>query len=249
MNAGPEPLLLAESLDVGWRGRPVLRGVSFALRPGETLGIVGPNGSGKSTLLRTALGLSRPLGGRVVRSAAWRAGHVPQRDALGPLLRFCALHVVEMFARVAAPSAAAAQEASREALRAVGMADAAHRDFQDLSGGQRQRVLLARALAVRPTVLVLDEPTSGMDVRAEAEMLALVRRIRRERGLAVLLVTHSLHVVADEATTALLLHDGRADFGAPEEVLSSEHLERVYGCPVTSVVVGGHRVVRAEPQP
>jgi ABC-type Mn2+/Zn2+ transport system ATPase subunit len=172
------PLLTVRDATVGWGRHAVLRGVSFELRPGDCLGVVGPNGSGKSTLLRAILGLAAPLAGRIERAPAWRAGHVPQRDALEPLFRFCAYDVVEMFARVTARSRAAAGDASRESLRAVGMDLVADRTFRNLSGGQKQRVLIARALAVRPSVLVLDEPTSGMDVRAEAELLGLVRAIR-----------------------------------------------------------------------
>lgn len=242
------PLVTVAAASVGWAGRAVLRDVSFTLRRGETLGIVGPNGSGKTTLLRAVLGLARPVAGRVERSPDWRAGHVPQRDAIEPLFRFRSSEVVGMFARVGAPSKAAASEAAREALASVGMESAAARVFRDLSGGQKQRVLIARALAVRPTVLVLDEPTTGMDVRAEAELLGLVRRVREERGLAVVLVTHSLHLVADEATTVGILHGDRATFGPPAEVLSEESLSRLYGCRVESAVVGGHRVVRAVPE-
>ena len=248
-HAALPPLLTVVSATVGWAGRAVVRDVSFSLRPGETLGIVGPNGAGKSTLLRALLGLAEPLAGRIERAPSWRAGHVPQRDALEPLFRFRAREVVEMFARVGAASGAAARDEAAAALRAVGMEAVAGRVFRDLSGGQKQRVLIARALAVRPTALVLDEPTTGMDIRAEAELLALVRSIRAERGLAVLLVTHSLHLVADEADAVGILHDGRATFGPPASVLTSESLGRIYGCPVEAARVGAHQLIRAVPGP
>jgi ABC-type Mn2+/Zn2+ transport system ATPase subunit len=241
------PLLSARDATVGWGGRPVVSGVTFELRPADWHGIVGPNGSGKSTLLRAALGLAAPLAGEIVRSPAWRAGHVPQRDTLEPLFRFRAREVVEMFARVGAASVADARRETEDALRSVGMQDLARREFRDLSGGEKQRVLIARALAVRPTVLVLDEPTTGMDLRAEAELLQLVRRIRAERGLAVVLVTHSLHLVAEESSAVGILQDGRAVFGRPDEVLAPEVLARIYGCPVRSVAVDGHRMIRAVP--
>lgn len=241
------PLLTVAAAAVGWSGRPVLRGVSFTLAARDYLGIVGPNGSGKTTLLRALLGLAAPLEGRVDRSAAWRAGYVPQRDSLEPLFRFRAFEVVEMFARLGAASRAAARDATAEALAAVSMDAARDRVFRDLSGGQKQRVLIARALAVRPTVLVLDEPTTGMDIRAEAELLALVRRIRSERGLAVILVTHSLHVVADEASIVGVLRGDRTEFGPPARVLAQESLSRIYGCPVESAFVGGRHVIHAVP--
>lgn len=226
------PLLSVRDAAFGWGRRTVLEDVTFDLRPGECVGVVGPNGSGKTTLLRAVLGLAAPRSGRVERSPRWRAGYVPQRDSLQPVLLFRAGEVVEMFARQVHRPAAAARAAALEALRCVGLESMADRPYRDLSGGQRQRVLMARALAVEPTVLVLDEPTAGMDVRSEAELLALVRRIRAERALAVLLVTHALHVAATEADTVGVLHDGRAEFGPPASLLTSASLSRIYGCTV-----------------
>ncbi|MCG3134696.1 MAG: Vitamin B12 import ATP-binding protein BtuD [Planctomycetes bacterium] len=246
----PEPLLRFDRASVGWGRTPVLRDVSFSLASGGWTGVVGPNGCGKTTLLRAALGLSRPLAGTVVRSSAWRAGYVPQREALDPLLRFSAEEVAAMAARPDAwmpfSSARERRDAARAALAATGMDAVARRSFRELSGGQRQRVLIARALAASPTALVLDEPTNGMDLRAEQELLALIRRLRSERGFAVLVVTHSLGLVADEADAVGLVGDGRVTFGPAADILTSERLAAVWGCAVRVDTIDGRRVIRAE---
>jgi ABC-type Mn2+/Zn2+ transport system ATPase subunit len=227
-----EPLVRVEGASVGWGRRVVLRDVSLQLGAGDCLGLVGRNGSGKTTLLRALLGLARPLAGEVTRSAAWRAGYVPQLETLEPLLRLRADEVVAMGAEPAAwlplTRLGARREAARRALDAVDMAAFARRVFRELSGGQRQRVLIARALASVPSVLVLDEPTQGLDVRAEREVLDLVRALREERGLAIVLVSHAIHVVRREARHAGLVAAGRVRFGEPEDVLAGEAVAAVY---------------------
>jgi ABC-type Mn2+/Zn2+ transport system ATPase subunit len=233
MSAPVEPLARAEAVSVGWRGRAVLRDVTFELRAGEALALVGPNGSGKSTLLVALLGLRRPLAGSVVRSPRWRAGYVPQQAALDPLFRFSVADVVAMGSLAGRwlPGAHARERlaVAARALDAVGLAHKATEIFRDLSGGQRQRVLLARALARDPTVLVLDEPTIGLDIRAESVFLDLVRRLRSERNLAVVVVSHSLAVAASEADTIGLVHAGRVRFGSWQEILDPVVLASVYG--------------------
>lgn len=243
-------LARVEDVSVGWGRRVVLRGVSFELRRGDYLGLVGPNGSGKSTLLRTLLGLAAPLAGSVIRTAAWRAGYVPQRDTLEPLFRFRALEVVAMAAHsgswLPVLRNAERRRAAREALEAVGMGDRADSVFRDLSGGQKQRVLIARALAAAPSVLVLDEPGTGMDIAAEADLLELVRRLRDERHLAVVLVSHSLHVVADEADRVGLLAGDRVRFGTPGEIVADRTLSELYGREVHVHELHGRRVIHVQ---
>ena len=253
MTADPEtePVLEARGLAVGYGGRPVVEGIGLVLQPGEALGIVGPNGSGKSTFLRTVLGLLRPLAGYLRRGAGFRAGYVPQTDRIDPVFPFTALDVVRMAARAEAalPFTAAAdrERLAREALDRVGLGALADRSYPDLSGGQRQRVLLARALAAGPTVLALDEPTAGLDLEAEASLLALLRRLRREEGLTLLLVSHSLATVADEATQVLLLHEGRHREGPVDAILTPEALGALYGIPVRVDRVAGRRVITGLP--
>lgn len=245
-----ELLARVDDASVGWGRHVVLRGVSFELRRGDYLGVVGPNGSGKSTLLRALLGLADPLAGTVVRSAAWRAGNVPQRDTLEPLFRFRALEVAAMTAHsnswLPALRNDERRRAAREALAAVGMADRADRVFRDLSGGQKQRVLIARALAAAPSVLVLDEPTTGMDIASEADLLGLVRRLRDERDLAVVLVSHSLHVVADEADRVGLVVGDRVRFGTPGEIVADGPLSQLYDRTIEVHELHGRRVIHVQ---
>jgi zinc transport system ATP-binding protein len=241
----PSPLLSLRDASAGHGARTVVAGVTLDVLPGEVVGIVGPNGCGKTTLLRVLLGLAAPTSGEIRRDPGLRIGYVPQRESTEPLFR---LSAEEFVASAAVPGAwlpwSAREERSRRAraaLEAVGLGGMTGRVWQDLSGGQRQRVLLARALAADPQVLVLDEPTSGMDVRAEEEFLAVLRDLRRTRGLAVVLVTHALHVVAEESDrVALFVPDASGPTAAPSrvvvgptaEVITSERLSAVWGVPV-----------------
>jgi ABC-type Mn2+/Zn2+ transport system ATPase subunit len=249
---GP-PILETRDLAVGYGSRAVVEGIDVALHPGDALGIVGPNGSGKTTFLKTVLGLLPPLRGSLRRGDGFRASYVPQTDSIDPVFPFRALDVVRMAARAdaALPFTATAERErlAREALDRVGVGRLADRPYPELSGGQRQRVLLARALAARPTVLALDEPTTGLDLTAETALLDLVRRLREEEGITVLLVTHGLAAVANEATQVLLIHEGRHREGPVESVLVPEVLEPLYGIPVRVDVVGGRRLVTGLPGP
>lgn len=243
--------LEARALSVGYGARAVVEGIDLSLRSGEALGIVGPNGSGKSTFLKTVLGLLPPVSGELRRGEGFRAGYVPQTDSIDPVFPFRALDVVAMAARPDAMlpfSAGREKEAlSRESLDRVGIAHLARSPYRDLSGGQRQRVLLARALASRPTVLALDEPTTGLDLEAETALLSLVRRLREEEGMTVLFVTHALANVANEATHVLLIHGGRHREGPVGEILRPEVLEPLYGIPVRVDEVEGRRHVAGLP--
>lgn len=246
-----EPVFEARGLSVGYGSRPVVEGIDVALRRGEALGIVGPNGSGKSTFLKTVLGLLPPLAGTLRRGSGFRAGYVPQTDSIDPVFPFRALDVARMAARPAAAlpfsEGRERERLARGAMGKVGVGDLAERPYRDLSGGQRQRVLLARALASGPTVLALDEPTTGLDLTAETALLDLVRRLRGEEGITVILVTHALANVANEATQVLLIHEGRHREGPVESILVPEVLEPLYGIRVRVDVVGGRRLVSGLP--
>ncbi len=246
-----EEILGVRAADVGWSGRAVVRGITLSLRRGETLGIVGPNGSGKTTFLKTVLGLLPPVAGTVARAPDFRVGYVPQKEAMETVFPFSAREVVRMAARADAWAPFTAGRESRDladdALARVGLADAAGRPYRELSGGQRQRVLLARALAVRPTVLALDEPTSGLDLSAEVALLDLVRRFQEEQGLTVMFISHSLAVVADAAAQVLLFHEGRHREGPAEEILSEAVLRDLYGVEVRVARVAGRRMIAAFP--
>ncbi len=251
MDLAGEEVLRVEELAVGYDGRPVVSGISLSLRRGDVLGIVGPNGSGKTTFVKAVLGLLDPLSGSIARAPGFRVGYVPQKDAIDPVFPFTAADVVLMAARADAVFPFTARREryrlAGEALERVGLSPLADRSYRDLSGGQRQRVLMARALATRPTVLALDEPTSGMDLEAEGALFSLVRRLRAEESLTVLLVTHTLALVANEATQVLVFHEGRHREGGVDEILTGAALSALYGIPVLVEKVAGRRVVVGMP--
>ncbi len=242
-------LVRFDGAELGYGRRTVLRDITFDVLPGEFLGIVGPNGAGKSTILRAILGLLRPRSGRVVRDRGAVIGYVPQRDRIDTILPVTALEVALMgraprlspLARVGA----ADRELARQALDLLHVADLAPRLFRDLSGGQQQRVLLARALASGPDLLVLDEPTTGMDLASETAIVDLLVRLQQERHLAVVLVTHLLPIVLNSAETILLLEKGRSLYGRIDDVLHEDLLSDLYGLPVRLATVAGKRTLVA----
>ena len=212
----PAPLLRLRSLVVGHGGRALLPPVSFDVRPGELWALVGPNGGGKTTLLRTAVGLLPPIAGAVERGAvAGRPapvgiGYVPQRGSIDLAVPNRVIDLVRggldrgrSFLSPLHPRRCRAAVARAIADAALGaLVDA---PFSTLSEGQKQRVLLARALVGEPRLLVLDEPTSAMDLAAERAVFALLERLRRERELGMLVVGHHLQVLLRAATHVALV--------------------------------------------
>ncbi|MCB9520113.1 MAG: metal ABC transporter ATP-binding protein [Myxococcales bacterium] len=192
----------------GYGGEALLPPVSASIYPGELWVIVGPNGAGKSTLLKTALGLLRPLGGRVSRGGT--IGYVPQRSRFEDGVPGRSIDVVcsgagRGWSFLRPWTGPATRTRARSVLREVGAEPQSQSAFATLSEGQRQRVAIARALVDRPDLLVLDEPTSAMDVVAEHRVMELLETLRRTRGCGVLMVSHNLPVVAEFATHALIL--------------------------------------------
>ena len=204
-----EPILSGRMVSVGYKRRVVLEGLSFDVCRGEILGIVGPNGSGKTTLLRTILGLLKPLHGQVERRAGLTISYVPQRDQIDTMVPVTALDVVLMGRRARAGPLQRVDRVDREAsLRALALLEAealSRQLFRNLSGGQQQRVLLARALAADTDLLVLDEPTAGMDMASEAAILEFLHNLNRTQGMTILIVTHLLPIVLNLATSIMLL--------------------------------------------
>ena len=239
-------LLAAEGLVFGYRGRPVLEGVDLLLRPGEVLGIIGPNGSGKSTLMRLLAGILRPHAGTIHvgemplaahsrRELARRLALVPQDPRLD--FPFTVLEVALMGRSPHLSAMAFAGERDLEIARAaLARLDVAHlerRPLDALSGGERQRVFLARALAQEPEVLLLDEPTTHLDLRHVIEMHDVVRDLAQGRGVGVLTVLHDLNLAGATCDRLVLLGAGRVEAdGSPAEVLRADVVERVFGARV-----------------
>ena len=247
-----EPLVSLRDVGLGYGGKPVLTRVSFSVARGEFVGVFGPNGSGKSTLLKGILGLLPPLYGEIVVAgyktrelgcARRLIGYCPQQENPGDFPA-TALDVVLMglYAKLGwfHRSGRKERRQAREALRAVGMEEYAGHLFADLSAGQRQRVLLARALAADPQLFLLDEPTSAVDIAAQASILTTIERLHRERGLTVLMVSHDINEIVHFCQKVLLVFHGVVGFGPPGEVLTLANLRRIYGPRVLVYEHHGH---------
>ncbi len=246
MDAG-DTVLAFEAVDAGYRGRPVLRGLSLAVRTGDCLALLGPNGAGKTTLLQVATGLIPCRAGRVLlfgesvarMPAARRArlvGVVAQE--LSTPMAFTVEELVAMgrTARLGRwrPPAPDDRRAVDEALAMTDTAALRRRVFQTLSSGERQRVALALALAGEPRLLLLDEATSHLDMSHRLEIIQLIRRINADRQITVVMIVHDLNLAAEFFPRIAVLADGRiAADGTPGEVLRAPLLRRVYGCDVT----------------
>lgn len=218
----PPPLLSADHLTVRLDGHDVLTDVTLQVRGGEIVTILGPNGSGKSTLLRALLGILAPASGKVTRRPGLVVGYVPQRLAIDRTLPMTVRRFLSLPVRVTDPDAAAA-------LARVGLPDVAGKQMADLSGGQFQRVLLARALLAKPHLLILDEPTQGLDQPAEAAFYRLIEEVRRETGVAVLMVSHDLHVVMAASDRVICLNGHICCEGTPRVVSSAPEYRALFG--------------------
>ncbi len=242
------PLVEFRGVRLGYGRHTVLEDLDFLLQEGDYLGLVGPNGAGKTTLLRALLGNLPAQQGRILYRGGRehpRFGYVPQREGVDEVFPLSVEDVVLMGRYPRLGLGRRPNRADREftagCLDRVGMADLRDRPLSDLSGGQKQRVLMARALAGEPEILVLDEPTTGMDLASEEDTLRLVDDLHRQ-GMTVIMVTHLLYLVANHARTVGILHHGLT-VGPVEEVLDETRLSRLYGRPVRVTRVGRRRFV------
>ncbi|MBB3662226.1 manganese/zinc/iron transport system ATP- binding protein [Prauserella sediminis] len=233
-----EPALRLQGMSASYGGRPVLTGVDVEIPAGVLSAVVGPNGAGKSTMVKAALGLVPSVRGTVrwlgqpLRRVRKRVAYVPQSDAVAKDFPITAVQVVEMgryphrgWLRRLTP---ADDDCVAGAMAQVGVADLADRPIDELSGGQRQRVFLARALAQRADLIVLDEPFTAVDARTEKALLEILTRLCRE-GVSVIAVHHDLREVLDSFDHAVLMAGTVVAAGAPADVLTPEHLETAYG--------------------
>ncbi|MBR5745957.1 MAG: ABC transporter ATP-binding protein [Clostridia bacterium] len=220
-------LLACQDLSIGYDGREIVRGLNFSVNPGDYLCIVGENGSGKSTLMKTILGLQSPLGGKIITGDGLKPneiGYLPQQTPVQKDFPASVWEIVlsgcqnggkrfrPFYSRVQ-------KQIARDTMAQMGVSDLKKRCYRELSGGQQQRVLLARAICAAESVLLLDEPVSGLDPKVTEDMYRLIDHLNRDDGMTVIMISHDIAAVE---RAGKVLHVGKnIFFGTRGEYLQS----------------------------
>lgn len=248
-----DAILSIDNIQVQFDKRCVLKDVNFQVLPGEFIGLIGPNGAGKSTLFKVILGLLSPTQGsvRVLGRAAKRGdhliGYVPQKLFLDPNIPLRARDLVALGLDghrwgIPLPSKERKKRVD-DMLKAVDAYRFADSPVGQLSGGEQQRLLIAQALLTDPQILLLDEPLSNLDIKSAYEVVNLVSRIGREKGIAVILVAHDMNPLLSVMDRVLYLAEGKAVMGTVEDVFRNDVLSGLYGYPVEVLHVNGRIMV------
>jgi ABC-type Mn2+/Zn2+ transport system ATPase subunit len=240
-----DALIELEKVTCRYGHDPVLVNVDLRVDGGDFLGVVGPSGSGKSTLLKAVAGSVTPIAGHVRRRPGLAVAYVPQVETVNWFFPVTVREAVLMARidgrRLPWPSKAELAEANG-VLERLGLVDLADRHIRELSGGQQQRVFIARALLREPDLLLLDEPTSGVDVRTRHDVMHVIHELHHD-GLAIVLTTHDLNGIAAHLPSLVCLNREVIAQGAPSRVITPEVLERTYGAPLEVLSHGGMPVV------
>lgn len=232
-------VVVAEGLTVGYGGKSVWRNADLKVNRGEFVAVIGPNGAGKTTLFRLLLGLQQPISGKIrvfgnqPRRGNSRIGYVPQRHTIDNETNIgCAEFVRLAFSCNRLGFGILQREekkAACDALEAVGASELANKALGSLSGGELQRVFLAEALVSNPEMLLLDEPLSNLDIRRIKELVELINKIARSRGVTVFLVAHDINPLVRFLDKVVYIANGKVATGAPKDVLTSKRLTELYG--------------------
>lgn len=226
------PLLAADNVSFSYGDVPIVEGVSLRIEPGEFVALVGPNGAGKSTLLRLLLGLLKPSSGSVELFGVapedfrerWRLGYVPQRPSLSSQMPVTS-HEIVSTGRLSKrgwwkPARRHDRDETAHAIESVGLGEMERSPVAELSGGQQQRVFIARAFSAEPDLLVLDEPTAGVDADSQRKFRDSLVHLMEDHGAAVLLVSHELGAVAEDLDRILVLKKTIQFDGTPADLAS-----------------------------
>jgi ABC-type Mn2+/Zn2+ transport system ATPase subunit len=236
------PLIEFKDVTLSSGKKVVISGLNCSIHSDDLLGIVGPNGSGKTTILKAILGIVQPKQGQILKSngkkgGQYRLGYVPQRGQLDEIFPFTVAEVVMMgryrqigvLRRIRSID----KEKTMESLKHLGIADLKNTPYADLSGGQKQRTLIARALASEPNILILDEPTEGLDLNSQLSIMELIKHFHDDHQLTVILVSHHLNVVANFVKRIALLDQGCFLIGETAEILTESNLQQIYDIPIS----------------
>ncbi|PXF58541.1 MAG: ABC transporter ATP-binding protein [Candidatus Methanogaster sp.] len=233
--------LNVKGLEFGYTSMPVLADVCLELAPSEMLGIVGPNGAGKSTLIRCINRILNPQSGRILLDEndiknmdgielAKKMGYIPQTASqIFPTTVFDAI-LMGRRPHIGWRSGEEDHEKVLDVLELLDIEDLAMRDIKELSGGQQQRVFIARALAQEPDVLLLDEPTSNLDIRHQLEVMEIITDLVAKDGISAIMAIHDLNLASKYTDRVLIMKEGKIfDAGSPSGVLTPENIRSVYG--------------------
>ena len=217
-----EPLISLTQAGVERAGRWLVRGVDLDLGKGEIVTLIGPNGSGKSTTAKMALGVIKPDEGSATRADNLTVGYVPQKLSVDWTLPLTVARFMRLTRKIS-------QQEMDQALAATGISHLARAEVRNLSGGEFQRAMLARAIARKPDLLVLDEPVQGVDFSGEIALYDLIKKIRDDIGCGVLLISHDLHLVMAATDRVICLNGHVCCQGSPVTVASSDEYRRLFG--------------------
>ncbi len=217
-----KPLIELKNISVTFAHHRVLQNINFCLYPQSIITIVGPNGGGKSTLLKVLLKLIPPTTGEVIYSKNLRIGYVPQKIYLDHTLPLTV-------AKFLALSQAVTEEAIRETAELLSITHLKHNSLHKLSGGEMQRVLIARAILNKPNLLVLDEPTQGVDINGQSELYQLINTMQRKLNCTILMVSHDLHIVMADTNEVLCVNQHICCQGTPEIISNDPKFKYFFG--------------------
>ena len=253
---GGSPIVRFVDVHAGYSAEPVLHDIGLEVMPGDFVGILGPSGSGKTTLLRTILGATRLLQGEVtVRGVSTakgtpRAGYVPQLETIDWTFPVSVEEVVLMGRAMNNPflpwHGRDDKRIAREMLERLGIADLAKRQIRNLSGGQQQRAFLARALVSSPDLLLLDEPTRGVDIKTRDEVMHLLHDLNHQ-GITILLTTHEINAVAVHLPWVICVNGRIIAEGPPVSVINEDVLAKTYGAAMPVIEYEGMPLVAERP--
>jgi len=247
-SAASTPVLAVRGVTFSYASTPILTEVDFRVEPGEFTGLIGTNGSGKTTLLRIILGLASPDSGEIELSGGARSvGYVPQKVALDPGLPIRVRDLVTLGVdgnRYGMRRRSAKREAAvQETMEAVDISHLAERRLGELSGGEFQRVLIAHALVSEPPLLLLDEPLANLDPGSVSGIVALLARVAREKGVAIILSAHEMNPLLPVMDRVVYIANGRVASGTTDEVVRADVLSALYGHHVDVMRIHGRVLV------
>ena len=228
-------LIKLEDVSIGFGKTPILNGIDLALTSGQFWGVIGPNGGGKSTLLKTVIGLTEPLAGSYELKEGLRFGYVPQHEKYDNLFPVSVEEMVTMgrYSRVPFSRRLKQEDcdAVKTSLEKTGISKLSKKIFRELSGGEKQKVLIAKAVCGNPDVLVLDEPTSSLDLKGEAEVMSLIKNLKDALNLTVIMVSHFADTISKYADNVILVDKDNGLFlpCSMEDAVCNQHIKRYFG--------------------